>query len=264
MWHLVVGLVVSVFLAIPGLAAADHCRWAIDAGKSGDVISLMNLGPAHKVVFNIYSNAGKPALGSFETPIIPVLGRYETTVSALYVAAGVSTSEIQNSWLQTAESFGGSMRLQVKTGTGSFQPHQTDTDAVGGCNLVGPEIPGLRAANCQWAIDPGKGGDVISLMNFGRGNPDTVVLYIYDSEGTALGSFETPIIPKRGRYETKVAALYRAAGVSTSEITNSWIRAAESPYGNMRLQVTTAHAAFPPQPMSTTRSGGCYLVTPDI
>jgi hypothetical protein len=259
-----VGLVVAVFLAIPGLAAADHCRWAIDPGQSGDVISVMNLGPADKVVFSIYSNAGKPALGIFETPIIPVLGRYETTVSALYVAAGVSTSEIQNSWLQASESANGSMRLQVRTGTGSFQPHQTDTDAVGGCNQVGPEIAGLRAADCQWAIDPGKGGDVISLMNIGRGNPATVALYIYDSEGAVLGSFETPIIPKRGRYETKVADLYSAAGVPTSAITNSWIRAAESPYGNMRLQVTTANGAFPPQPMSTTWSGGCYPVTPDI
>jgi hypothetical protein len=87
----------------------------------------------------IYGNAGKPALGSFETPIIPVLGRYETTVSALYVAAGVLTAEIQNSWLQATESAGGNIKLQVKTGTGSFQPHQTDTDAVGGCNLVGPD-----------------------------------------------------------------------------------------------------------------------------
>jgi hypothetical protein len=133
MWRIVIVLA-AWMVAAPGSAWA-LCQWTIDPGAAGDVISAMNQGPVgDDVTFQIFDNAGVQQGSSVPSGAIASLGRYETTVGAIYSAAGVSASSIKSTYILASEGVGQEIILQVKTGGGSFQPEHFDSDFAGACN----------------------------------------------------------------------------------------------------------------------------------
>jgi hypothetical protein len=130
MWRVLIVAIVMI-LAAPGLASATRCRWAIDPGGGGDVISVMNQGTADTLIFQILDTAGTQQGIPVSSPSIPGLGRYETKVADVYAAAGLPTSAIKNTYILVYESDGREMILQVKTGGGTFQPRHFDSAFAG-------------------------------------------------------------------------------------------------------------------------------------
>src|SRR5262245_31938030 len=88
-------------------------------------------------------------------------------------------------------------------------------------------VPGLGWASCQWMVDPGAIGDVISMMNRGTA-PDDVVFQIFDNTGVQLGgTVSSGAIPPSGRRETTVGNLYKGAHLPNSAIQNTYILVTE-------------------------------------
>lgn len=97
--------------------------------------------------------------------------------------------------------------------------------------------PGLSWASCQWMVDPGAIGDVISAMNLGS-DPDTVTYQIFDNTGVQQGgTVTTAPIKSLGRLETTVGNLYRGAHLPNSAIQNTYILATEGTGREIILQV---------------------------
>ncbi|PWU24769.1 MAG: hypothetical protein C5B48_04690 [Candidatus Rokuibacteriota bacterium] len=117
--------------------------------------------------------------------------------------------------------------------------------------------PGFGWAICQWAIDPGATGDVISAMNQGPVGDD-VTFQIFDNAGVQQGmSVPSGAIASFGRYETTVRAIYATAGVSSSLIKTTYILATEGVGKEIILQVKTGGGTFQPEHFDSDFAGAC-------